>query len=241
MNTSNSIDSHEDQTDIETDLILSQLPAMRETFHVSMLCASGSYFDDTKSRCSGTGFEFASYAGLPQMLSAGVFNQPGTVVVFSNRHAANFNECILHAKRCHSKTPLILVATLNSVQEATSAFHRGAFDLILAPFPLDELLDSIVRAYGAWYGLDADLRHEDQRRYFAGLNRFSDREKQIFFRIIMGSSTSQIAEQVGLAPKSVEKYRASIRDKMRAQGLGELLRLWRASQADDQSTRDFRG
>ncbi len=241
MTTSSSIDSHEDQAEIETDRILSQLPSFRETFHVSMLGASRSYFEDTKSRCTKTGFEFASYADLPQMLSSGVFDRPGTVVVFSNRHAANFNECIQHVKLYQSKTLLILIAALNSVQEATTAFHRGAFDLLLTPFSLDELLDSIVRAYGAWYELDADLRYDDQSRYFAGLNRFSDREKQVFFRIIMGASTSQIAEQIGLVRKSVEKYRASIRDKMQTQGLGELLRLWRASQEDDQLTRDFRG
>jgi DNA-binding NarL/FixJ family response regulator len=52
----------------------------------------------------------------------------------------------------------------------------------------------------------------------------SDRELQVFERIGQGFATRQIAEQLGLDVKTVDTYRARIKDKLELKDASELLR-----------------
>jgi len=55
------------------------------------------------------------------------------------------------------------------------------------------------------------------------VDRLSDRELEVFQFIGQGLGTSEIAHKLHLSPKTIETYRAHIKEKMNLQSATELL------------------
>lgn len=56
------------------------------------------------------------------------------------------------------------------------------------------------------------------------LKRLSDRELEIFQLIGKGRTTSEIAEQLKISPRTVDTHRANIKQKLRLKGVNDLTR-----------------
>jgi FixJ family two-component response regulator len=52
-----------------------------------------------------------------------------------------------------------------------------------------------------------------------------DRERHVFDRIVLGHSNRAVAEQLDIAERNVEIYRANVMTKMQARSLSNLVRL----------------
>ena len=57
------------------------------------------------------------------------------------------------------------------------------------------------------------------------LKSLSEREKQVFDRLVEGKANKVIAHELGISPRTVEIYRANVMTKMRAANLPELVRF----------------
>ncbi len=57
----------------------------------------------------------------------------------------------------------------------------------------------------------------------APIERLSDRELEVFQLMGQGSTTEQVAEAMHLSPKTVETYRARIKEKLRLSNITELI------------------
>ena len=68
----------------------------------------------------------------------------------------------------------------------------------------------------------AELTKKDVEERAATL---SDRERQVFERIVLGQSNASVARDLALADRSVEIHRANIMTKMAAPVLSKLVRM----------------
>jgi DNA-binding NarL/FixJ family response regulator len=64
-------------------------------------------------------------------------------------------------------------------------------------------------------------RHESSN---SGVQRLTDREFEVFQLIGLGKGSRQIAEQLHLSVKTIEVYRANIKEKLKLKTAGELIR-----------------
>jgi two-component system response regulator FixJ len=119
--------------------------------------------------------------------------------------------------------PTIVVTGHADVQMAVEAMKNGAIDFIEKPFDKDRIIESIRRAAdtaGAKYELE-----QSRSRTQEAIASLSEREKQVFDGVVAGKPNKVIAFELGISPRTVEGYRATLMGKMQARNLAELIRM----------------
>jgi len=116
------------------------------------------------------------------------------------------------------------------VQQALAA---GALGYVLKASPSRDILDAIRAAYRGEYFLSSRLQAEVIGKYLQAqqsipsirsYDLLSEREQQVFRLVAQGRSTSQIADILCVSPKTVEKHRASLMNKLDVHDRLDLLK-----------------
>ncbi len=115
--------------------------------------------------------------------------------------------------------PIIMLSGHADIGMAVRAMKAGAVDFITKPFNDQQLLDQIqnVLSYRP-----AENIMSIENRY----NTLSDREKEVFFKIVQGQMNKNIAADLKLSPKTVEIHRANLMQKMQAEHLPALVQMY---------------
>lgn len=119
--------------------------------------------------------------------------------------------------------PTIVVTGHGDVQMAVEAMKSGAMDFIEKPFDKDRILESIRRAADS-AGAKFELEQSRSRTQEA-LGLLSERERQVLDGVVEGQPNKVIAFNLGISPRTVEGYRATLMAKMQAKNLAELIRM----------------
>jgi two-component system response regulator DctR len=121
------------------------------------------------------------------------------------------------------RMPAIFLTGHGDVPLAVQAIKKGAFDFIEKPFNDNELVDRVVAAMRLDHEqrlLDATV---DQRA--ARVQALSSREREVMERILAGKYNKVIADELGIAMRTVEVHRARIFEKMGVKSAVELAQL----------------
>jgi two-component system, LuxR family, response regulator FixJ len=120
--------------------------------------------------------------------------------------------------------PVLIITGYAEVPLAVRAMKAGAFDFIEKPFSDQTLLDRIRAALVQ----DAVARRQRTTRQEvqARLRLLTGRERDVLAGVVTGKSNKQIAAAIGLSPKTVEVHRSHVMEKLKADSLAELIRLW---------------
>jgi two-component system response regulator FixJ len=70
-----------------------------------------------------------------------------------------------------------------------------------------------------------DFAHLEEEEFSSRLARLTERERQVLEFVLAGARNLEIAENLGISPRTVEVFKARMREKMRARDLPELLRM----------------
>lgn len=124
--------------------------------------------------------------------------------------------------------PVIMMTGHGDVALAVRAMKLGASDFIEKPFADDVLLAAIdtamKQAEDMRCGDDVDLDPACQE-FSAKVAMLSQRERQVFERIIAGDSNKVMARDLEISPRTIEVYRANVMTKLQARSISELVRL----------------
>jgi two-component system response regulator FixJ len=118
---------------------------------------------------------------------------------------------------------VVIMTGHGDVPIAIRAMKAGAVDFIEKPFNHEILLDVVRNAteHSRRIAKKADETNELAER----LRRLSKREREVLEGLVAGLPNKTIAADLRLSPRTVEIYRARLRDKMQARSLSELIRM----------------
>lgn len=119
--------------------------------------------------------------------------------------------------------PAIFLTGHGDVPLAVAALKKGAFDFVEKPFNDNLLVDLVIEA----------LRRDEARRgeraaeesVVARLERLTAREREVMGLVLKGLPNKAIADDLGLAMRTVEVHRARLFEKMEVRSAVELAGL----------------
>ena len=170
-----------------------------------------------------SGYEAATYASGPELLSQAGELRPGCVLTDVRMPEMNGIELVRRLKELGVPNPVIVMTGHADVPLAVEAMRAGVVDFIEKPFDDEALLTSIQSAMAqnaASAGEDAEIGDIRSR-----LEQLTARERQVLEGLVAGQANKAIAYDLEISPRTVEVYRANVMTKMKARSLSELVRM----------------
>jgi two-component system CheB/CheR fusion protein len=121
------------------------------------------------------------------------------------------------------RPPVVVMSGAGRIAEAVQSIKDGASDFIEKPIVAERLIASVTAALGQSHDTDQVLAFKD-----AALNHICDltgRQRQIMELVVDGQPSKNIAADLGISQRTVEKHRASIMDRTGARSIPDLARL----------------
>ncbi|MCX7898156.1 MAG: response regulator [Rhodocyclaceae bacterium] len=127
----------------------------------------------------------------------------------------------LHRRGC--MMPVIFLTGHGDVPLAVNLLKRGAYDFLEKPFDDNALIERVQEALR----VDAERRQQDHERarIQARLALLTERERQVMEAILAGKLNKVIADDLGIAMRTVEVHRARVFDKMGVRSAVELAQI----------------
>ena len=120
--------------------------------------------------------------------------------------------------------PTIVISGHGDIEACRRAFRNGAVDFLSKPIDEQDLIDAIQKGQQV---LEHTLRKRaETAETITLLAALTARESEVLDRIASGFTTRQIAEGLGLSPRTVESHRAAIGAKLGTTSQAEMTRLW---------------
>jgi two-component system, LuxR family, response regulator DctR len=108
--------------------------------------------------------------------------------------------------------PVLFLTGNGDVNTAVAAVKSGAWDFMEKPFQDNELVDRVELALAAASAVSTS--DQESRRLKQALASLSPREREVLDELIRGHYNKNIADHLGITPRTVEFHRANIFEKM---------------------------
>ncbi|MCX7163586.1 MAG: response regulator [Betaproteobacteria bacterium] len=123
----------------------------------------------------------------------------------------------------HCQLPVIFLTGHGDVPMAVQALKDGAFDFVEKPYDDNALVDKVLAA------LAQDERRSVKENSVQALEQklaqLTHREQEVMQRILGGKLNKVIADELGIAMRTVEVHRSRIFEKMKVRSAVELSQI----------------
>jgi FixJ family two-component response regulator len=169
------------------------------------------------------GLESRTYTSAVEFLEDYDPETPGCLLLDVRMPGMSGLELQRHLVEMDAPLPIIFVTAHGDVPMAVDALKSGAMDFIQKPFRDQELLDKVHAALAESYQLREEWMERDgiQRR----IETLSPREREVLARLVTGDSNREIAQSLGISPRTVEIHRGRVMRKMESATVSALVRM----------------
>ena len=119
--------------------------------------------------------------------------------------------------------PVVIVTGHGDVASARAAFRADAVDFLEKPFDEQGPVQAVEMAFARERDrLAARGVARDRENSLAAL---SPREREVLDLLVEGLHNRDVAERLGISPRTVEVHKARVMEKLAARNLAELIRI----------------
>lgn len=168
--------------------------------------------------------------------------RPDLVTVDVVLKGMNGIELVKQIRALHPMLPVLVLSMLDEVLFAERALRAGAKGYVMKQAPTEEVKSAIRRLLRGGRYLSPRMQERILEnlstggRVAPGIESLSDRELEVFQLIGSGCATRQIAQQLRLSVKTIETYRAHIKEKLKLANGMELIRMAVETASEQQKT-----
>ena len=166
--------------------------------------------------------EARAFLSSEEILATTDWKRPGCIVIDLRLGAADGLTVIEQLRERGVHLPAIMISAHGNVEVAVRAMECGCRDFLQKPYEAGELMARVMESIRD----DADQMTVDERVAQAQgrLETLTPRERDVFDALIGGFAGKQIARQLGISYRTMEKHRANVMHKMEASSLVALVR-----------------
>jgi FixJ family two-component response regulator len=166
------------------------------------------------------GYEARGYASTGDFLLDPPTDRPGCVLLDVRMPGPSGLDLQDALKRQGMALPVVFLTGHANVADSVRAMKAGAVDFLTKPVERHTLLDALKRALAS----DALQRatRENEARLRERFSSLTPREREVFDRIVAGLLNKQIAEELGIAERTVKLQRAHLMEKLGVTSAAEL-------------------
>ncbi len=169
------------------------------------------------------GYEVKAYASAGELLQGLDPAQSGCLLLDLRMPDMSGLEVqqALSARGC--SLPVIFISAFGDIPTTVHALKAGAVDFLEKPFSTESLITRIEEA------LETDRRQREQATLRQAIqqraNQLTPREQEVMQLVTDGLSNKDIARKLEISPRTVEKYRARVMEKMQAASIADLCQM----------------
>jgi two-component system response regulator FixJ len=169
------------------------------------------------------GLRVECHADGPAFLVAYSGDRPGCLILDMAMPGMSGTEVQAALKTRGLPLPILFLTGHGDIPMAVRAVQEGAVDFLEKPIPGSTLLERVKSALM----LDADWRQTRLYEQATQQNyaRLSPREREIMTLTTSGLTSKQVAQKLGISPRTVEVHRTHIMHKMGAANVAELVSM----------------
>jgi FixJ family two-component response regulator len=169
------------------------------------------------------GFEARGYGSTGEFLLRPLPDRPGCVLLDLRMPGPSGLELQEALRRQGVSLPVIFLTGHGDVASSVRAMQAGAVDFLTKPVQRDTLFEALRRA------LDRDVRQRAARAEADELRRrlasLTAREREVFDAVASGKLNKQVADDLGMAERTVKLHRSRVMEKLAVGSAAELGRL----------------
>jgi len=169
------------------------------------------------------GFEARGYASTGEFLLQPLPDRPGCLLLDLRLPGPSGLDLQAALQQRNIGLPIVFLSGHANVDISVRAMKSGAVDFLTKPVKREKLLDAIERALAR----DATQRaaREDADQLLARFASLTQRQRAVFERVVAGRLNKQIADDLGIAERTVKREREQVMAKLDAGSAAELGRL----------------
>jgi FixJ family two-component response regulator len=169
------------------------------------------------------GFEARGYASTGEFLLQPQPDRPGCLLLdlrLPGPSGLELQQALLQNK---IMLPIVFLTGHGDVDSSVRAMKAGAVDFLTKPVKREILLDAVGRALARNATQRAAQEETDQLQVRFAL--LTERQREVFDRIVAGKLNKQIADELGIAERTVKREREQVMAKLDANSAADLGRL----------------
>ncbi|MFZ5830305.1 MAG: response regulator transcription factor [Planctomycetota bacterium] len=176
----------------------------------------------TRWLCEQAGFVTQCFTSAEELLASDVFDCARCMVLDLRMPGMDGLELQRRLKELKRRIPLIFLTGYGDVPSCAQAFRTGAFDFLEKPvngrFLVERIRECVLRGAGI-----SDVHAASEMR--GGLERLTDRERQVMDLLVRGRTMKQIANLWHVSVQTIWKHRSKIFAKLGVDSEVALARL----------------
>lgn len=182
--------------------------------------------DSLQLMLESLGRQVKSYDSADSFLADYSQDMAGCLVLDIRMPGMNGMELQRRLNELNSILPIIFVTGHGDVPMAVKAMQEGAVDFVQKPYREQELLEKIGHAME----LDEQNRSSLQQRQIIleHMEELTPREHDVMELMVEGKANKVIAIELDISQRTVEIHRARVMEKLNANSLAHLVRMFLA-------------
>jgi len=174
-----------------------------------------------------SGYEVATFSSVQSFLQREASSAPGCVVTDLQMPRQSGLDLQQALARSRNPLPVVFLTSKGDIPTSVRAMRGGAEDFLTKRAPKTQLLEAIERALDR--GQKETQEREQRASAEAKLNALSPRERQVLSGVARGLLNKEIADELGVAERTVKLHRSNLSAKLGLRSPAELALFARES------------